>query len=216
VAHKGQPTVILAKTIKGYGMGEAGEAQNITHQQKKMGTTSIKAFRDRFKLPVKDEDLEKLPYLTFPEGSPELNYMRERRMALGGYLPSRRPKAEAAAGAAAVGLRRPAQGRRRGPRVLHHHVLRARPQRHAEGQGHRQARGADRGRRVAHLRHGRPVPPDRHLEPGRPELRAAGRRPADVLQGKQDRPDPAGRHQRGRRMADWIAAGTATACTACR
>jgi pyruvate dehydrogenase E1 component len=94
VAHKGQPTVILAKTIKGYGMGEAGEAQNITHQQKKMGTTSIKAFRDRFKLPVKDEELEALPYLTFPEGSKELNYMRERRMALGGYLPSRRRKAE--------------------------------------------------------------------------------------------------------------------------
>jgi pyruvate dehydrogenase E1 component len=94
-AHKGQPTVILAKTIKGYGMGEAGEAQNITHQQKKMGTTSVKAFRDRFKLPVADADLEKLPYLTFPEGSPELDYMRERRMALGGYLPSRRPKAEA-------------------------------------------------------------------------------------------------------------------------
>ena len=94
VAHKGQPTVILAKTIKGYGMGEAGEAQNITHQQKKMGTTSIKAFRDRFKLPVKDDELETLPYLTFPEGSTELNYMRERRMALGGYLPSRRVKAE--------------------------------------------------------------------------------------------------------------------------
>ena len=94
VAHRGQPTVILAKTIKGYGMGEAGEAQNITHQQKKMGTTSIKAFRDRFKLPVKDDELETLPYLTFPEGSTELNYMRERRMALGGYLPSRRVKAE--------------------------------------------------------------------------------------------------------------------------
>ena len=94
VAHTGQPTVILAKTIKGYGMGEAGEAQNITHQQKKMGTTSVKAFRDRFKLPVKDEDLAKLPYLTFPEGSKELNYMRERRMALGGYLPSRRRQAE--------------------------------------------------------------------------------------------------------------------------
>ncbi|MCM2307567.1 MAG: pyruvate dehydrogenase (acetyl-transferring), homodimeric type [Sulfuritalea sp.] len=94
VAHTGQPTVILAKTIKGYGMGEAGEAQNITHQQKKMGTTSVKAFRDRFKLPVKDADLEKLPYLTFPEGSKELNYMRERRMALGGYSPARRRKAE--------------------------------------------------------------------------------------------------------------------------
>ncbi|MCF8151865.1 MAG: pyruvate dehydrogenase (acetyl-transferring), homodimeric type [Burkholderiaceae bacterium] len=95
VAHKGQPTVILAKTIKGYGMGEAGEAQNITHQQKKMGTTSVKAFRDRFKLPIKDADLEKLPYLKFEEGSAELNYMRERRMALGGYLPARRRTAEA-------------------------------------------------------------------------------------------------------------------------
>jgi pyruvate dehydrogenase E1 component len=95
VAHTGQPTVILAKTIKGYGMGEAGEAQNITHQQKKMGTTSIKAFRDRFKLPIKDEDLESLPYLSFPEGSKELTYMRERRQSLGGYLPARRRTAEA-------------------------------------------------------------------------------------------------------------------------
>ena len=94
VAHKGQPTVILAKTIKGYGMGEAGEAQNITHQQKKMGTTSVKAFRDRFKLPIKDADLEQLPYIKLEEGSKELDYMRERRMALGGYLPSRRRKAE--------------------------------------------------------------------------------------------------------------------------
>jgi len=90
VNHKGQPTVILAKTIKGYGMGESGEAQNITHQQKKMGTTSIKAFRDRFKLPIADEDLEKLPYLKFPEGSAELEYMRLHRLALGGYLPARR------------------------------------------------------------------------------------------------------------------------------
>ncbi|WP_333841026.1 pyruvate dehydrogenase (acetyl-transferring), homodimeric type [Pelomicrobium sp.] len=94
VNHKGQPTVILAKTVKGYGMGEAGEGQNITHQQKKMGTTSLKAFRDRFKLPIPDEKLEEIPYLKFEEGSPELNYMRERRMALGGYLPSRRQKAD--------------------------------------------------------------------------------------------------------------------------
>ncbi len=90
VEHTGQPTVILAKTIKGYGMGESGEAQNITHQQKKMGTTSLKAFRDRFKVPVADEDLEKLPYIKFPEGSPQLEYMRGQRMALGGYLPQRR------------------------------------------------------------------------------------------------------------------------------
>ncbi|MBU0752928.1 MAG: pyruvate dehydrogenase (acetyl-transferring), homodimeric type [Gammaproteobacteria bacterium] len=92
--HTGQPTVILAKTIKGYGMGESGEAQNITHQQKKMGTTSLKAFRDRFKLPITDAELEKLPYLRFADGSPELNYMRDKRMALGGYLPKRRRAVE--------------------------------------------------------------------------------------------------------------------------
>ena len=91
--HNGQPTVILAKTIKGYGMGEAGESQNITHQQKKMGTSSIKSFRDRFALPVPDDKLEEVPYLTFDEGSPELNYMREKRQTLGGYQPARRRKA---------------------------------------------------------------------------------------------------------------------------
>jgi len=94
VKHTGQPTVILAKTIKGYGMGEAGEAQNITHQQKKMGTTSLKTFRDRFNLPVPDDKLDEIPYLNFEEGSPELEYMHKRREALGGYLPVRRPKAE--------------------------------------------------------------------------------------------------------------------------
>jgi len=92
--HTGQPTVILAKTIKGYGMGEAGESQNITHQQKKMGTSSIKSFRDRFAVPVPDDKLEEVPYVNFPEGSPELKYMHERRLALGGYQPARRQKAE--------------------------------------------------------------------------------------------------------------------------
>ncbi|MGH8710227.1 MAG: transketolase-like TK C-terminal-containing protein, partial [Burkholderiales bacterium] len=77
-----------------YGMGEAGESQNITHQQKKMGTISLKAFRDRFNLPIPDDKIEEVPYLKFAEGSPELTYMREHRMALGGYLPARRRKAE--------------------------------------------------------------------------------------------------------------------------
>jgi len=95
VNHKGQPTVILAKTIKGYGMGESGEAQNITHQQKKMSGVSIRSFRDRFHIPVPDDKLEEVPYVTFPEGSPELDYMRARRMELGGYLPARRQKAAA-------------------------------------------------------------------------------------------------------------------------
>ena len=93
--HKGQPTVILAKTVKGYGMGESGEAQNITHQQKKMGTTSLKAFRDRFKLPLTDEQLERLDYIKPDKDSPEYQYMVERRMALGGFVPSRRRKAAA-------------------------------------------------------------------------------------------------------------------------
>ncbi|MFI3188277.1 pyruvate dehydrogenase (acetyl-transferring), homodimeric type [Crenothrix sp. D3] len=95
VNHKGQPTVILAKTIKGYGMGTSGEAQNTSHQQKKMDQISLENFRDRYELPVDDEQMKKLPYLTFPEGSKELNYMQERRAELGGHLPSRRAKSYA-------------------------------------------------------------------------------------------------------------------------
>ncbi len=95
VNHKGQPTLILAKTIKGFGMGQAGEAMNTSHQQKKMDVESIKRFRDRFGLPVPDDQLEKLPYLKFPEDSAEYKYMRDRRVALGGFLPSRRRTADA-------------------------------------------------------------------------------------------------------------------------
>ncbi|WP_263770581.1 pyruvate dehydrogenase (acetyl-transferring), homodimeric type [Propionivibrio soli] len=94
VDHKGQPTVILAKTVKGYGMVGAGEAMNISHQQKKLDKEAIMRFRDRFKLPVADEQIEELPFLKFPEGSPELTYMKERRQALGGFLTRRRGKAE--------------------------------------------------------------------------------------------------------------------------
>ena len=95
--HQGQPTVILAKTVKGYGMGESGEAQNITHQQKKMGTTSLQAFRNRFHLPLSDEQIERLEYIMPDKDSAEYKYMYERRMALGGFLPARRQKATALA-----------------------------------------------------------------------------------------------------------------------
>ena len=88
--HQDQPTVILAKTIKGYGMGSSGEAQNITHQQKKMSPESLKRFRDRFGIPVPDEQIDEIPFVNFPDGSPELEYMHARRRALGGYLPARR------------------------------------------------------------------------------------------------------------------------------
>jgi pyruvate dehydrogenase E1 component len=79
--HTGQPTVILAKTVKGYGMGEAGEGQNITHQQKKMGLEALRKFRDRFSIPVSDEKLEETPLLTLTEDGPEMKYLREQRGA---------------------------------------------------------------------------------------------------------------------------------------
>ncbi len=95
VNHKGQPTVILAKTIKGYGMGSSGEAQYTSHQQKKMSEDSLRHFRDRYELPVSDAEIQKLPYLTFAEDSKELNYMRQKRSALGGNLPARRTQSYA-------------------------------------------------------------------------------------------------------------------------
>ncbi len=89
VKQKGRPTVILAKTVKGYGMGEAGEGQNITHQQKKMDIESIRAFRDRFNLPIPDDQLEALPFYRPSEDSAEIKYLKARRKALGGWLPQR-------------------------------------------------------------------------------------------------------------------------------
>ncbi|WP_336335232.1 pyruvate dehydrogenase (acetyl-transferring), homodimeric type [Pseudomonas putida] len=95
VNHKGQPTVILAKTVKGFGMGEAGEAQNINHQLKKMGDSAVKAFRDRFGLALTDEQLGELPYLRPDPGSTEANYLQARREALGGQVPARHHKVDA-------------------------------------------------------------------------------------------------------------------------
>ncbi|KAF0844750.1 pyruvate dehydrogenase E1 component [Methylovorus glucosotrophus] len=92
VNHKGQPTVILAKTVKGYGMGEAGEGHNTTHQQKSMDIASLKAFRDRFDLPLTDEQVENLSFYKPADDSPEMQYMKQRREAMGGFVPSRRRK----------------------------------------------------------------------------------------------------------------------------
>ena len=95
VKHPGQPTVILAKTVKGYGMGESGEGQMIAHQAKKMTHDALRQFRDRFQIPIQDEQIAEIPFIRFSEDSPELTYLRERRQALGGYLPSRRAKSAA-------------------------------------------------------------------------------------------------------------------------
>jgi pyruvate dehydrogenase E1 component len=94
VKHRGSPTVILAKTIKGYGMGEAGEGQNVTHQQKKMGEEALKAFRNRFQIPISDDQIAQTPFYRPPEDAPEMQYLRERRKALGGPLPARVVKEE--------------------------------------------------------------------------------------------------------------------------
>ncbi|UCF35862.1 MAG: pyruvate dehydrogenase (acetyl-transferring), homodimeric type [Acidobacteriota bacterium] len=92
--HKGSPTVILAKTIKGYGLGEAGEGKNITHSQKKLNEAELRYFRDRFGVPISDEDVAQAPFYKPPETSAEIQYLQERRQKLGGYLPSRRVTAE--------------------------------------------------------------------------------------------------------------------------
>jgi pyruvate dehydrogenase E1 component len=92
VRHKGQPTIILAKTVKGFGMGAAGEGQNIAHQAKKVGIEALKVFRDRFNIPVSDKELEGVPFCKPAPDSAEIEYLHERRKALGGYLPQRRTK----------------------------------------------------------------------------------------------------------------------------
>ena len=94
VNHKGQPTVILAKTIKGYGLGKQGQAKNPTHQLKKLDTETIRDFRDRFNIPVADDQLEDLPFYKPADSDPVMQYLHARRQALGGYLPQRRMRAD--------------------------------------------------------------------------------------------------------------------------
>src|SRR4051812_31892364 len=94
VEHKGSPTIILARTIKGYGLGEAGEGKNITHQQKKMNEDELRAFRTRFGIPISDAEISKTPFYRPTEDSIEVRYMRERRSALGGFVPSRKTRSE--------------------------------------------------------------------------------------------------------------------------
>src|SRR5437764_326567 len=89
VEHRGAPTVILAATVKGYGLGEAGEGMNVTHQQKKLKTKHLLEFRNRFGLPLSDEDVEHAHFYRPADNSHEIEYLRERRQALGGYLPAR-------------------------------------------------------------------------------------------------------------------------------
>ena len=195
-----RPTVILAKTIKGYGMGEAGEGQNITHQQKKMNEEALRAFRDRFELDISDEEVREVAFHKPPDDSPEITYLQERRKALGGYLPQRRQRVD--------------------------EPLEVPPletfQSQLDGTGEREISSTmafvrilaallrDKtigprvvpivARRVAHLRDGGDVPPARHLLARRPAVRARGRRAADVLPRGPEGPGAAGGHHRGGRV----------------
>ena len=94
INHKGRPTIILAKTVKGFGMGAAGEGQNIAHQQKKLDIDALKEFRDRFNIPISDKDIKDVPYYKPSAKSPELEYLQEQRKNLGGFLPQRRIKSK--------------------------------------------------------------------------------------------------------------------------
>jgi pyruvate dehydrogenase E1 component len=93
-AHKDQPTVLLVKTVKGWGMGKAGEGKNTAHQTKKLSDDDLRYMRDRFNIPIPDSELEKIPFYKPAEDTPEMRYLHERRKALGGYLPKRRMKAD--------------------------------------------------------------------------------------------------------------------------
>ncbi|MCR5865165.1 pyruvate dehydrogenase (acetyl-transferring), homodimeric type [Aquincola sp. J276] len=96
VNHKGQPTLLLIKTVKGFGMGKIGEGKNTAHQTKKLVDEDVKAFRDRFNIPIPDDKLADIPFYKPADDTPEMQYLHERRKSLGGYLPQRRTKAEEA------------------------------------------------------------------------------------------------------------------------
>ena len=173
VKHKGQPTVILAKTIKGYGMGEAGEAQNITHQQKKMahrGDPQASATASTSRSPTTSSRTCRTS--RSPKARPRWSTCASGAMELGGYLPPRRRKAEPLEVPRAR-RRSSASEEHRRARDLDHDGVRADPADADPRQEHRQARRADRARRVAHVRHGRHVPPARHLLAAGPALQAA-------------------------------------------
>ena len=162
--HPGQPTVILARTIKGYGLGEAGEGRNITHQQKKLNDDELRAFRDRFEIPISDEEINEAPFCRFAEGSAGEPVLDRATPGAGRLCAAAEGARPADGSTAAEPVRRVPDGQRRaqgrddnGPRA-HARAADGRP-------AHRQAHRADRPRRGPHVRDGSPVPLLRHLRP---------------------------------------------------
>ena len=197
VEHKGRPTVILAKTVKGYGLGEAGEGRNATHQQKKLNDTQVSYFARRFEMAIPEEKVKKLEFYRPPEDSPEMKYLQTAARGAGRLGAGSQADAHRAEGSAARYVPRHAR-RLGGARGFDHLRLRG----CAEGPAAirpQEVHRADHSGRSPHLRHGFPVHADRHLrEPG-PEVHTGRSRHGDVLQGSQGRPDPRRRHHRGRR-----------------
>jgi len=198
--HLGQPTVI-AGTSRAYGMGVSPGARRRTSliSRRRWARRRWQAFRDRFHLPLSDRTDREARIHQAAKDSAEYKYMVERRMALGGFLPARRQQAaplEVPDLSAFEACSRLGRGSRVSTTMAFVRLLRHPPQ----GQEHRQARGADRGRmsRAPSVWKGC----SRQIgiwSVGRPAVHAAGPGPAHVLQGRQERPDPAGGHQRGRR-----------------
>ena len=210
--HKGQPTVILAKTIKGYTLGAHFQGRNATHQMKKLALQDLKDFRDAIRIPISDAQLEENPYLPpyyhpGPE-SPEIRYLLDRRTALGGFVPARRNKSRALT-LPPREVYEPLKGgsgtRRWPPRWRPCGCSRNCCATSDIGSSDR----ADHSRRGPHLRHGLVVPDAEDLQPQRPAVYRR-RRPIDVgVQGKRERADPARGHQRGRfDGASFTAVGT--------
>ena len=200
--HKGQPTVILAKTIKGYGLGPNFAGRNATHQMKKLTLDNLKQFRDELRIPITDAQLEENPYLPpyYHPGKDDeaIQYLQERRRALGGYVPQRRieHKPLTLPDAKAYQVIKKGSGTQQVATTMAFvRLLKDLVRSKDFGAAGR----ADHPRRGPHVRHRRLLPDGEDLQPARPALHLRGPRAAARLQGEPAGPDRARRHQRGGR-----------------
>ena len=194
---KGMPTVVLARTIKGYGIGESGEGKNVTHQQKKLNDDEVKTFSTRFGIPISDEEVAKAPFYRPPQDSAEISYLLERRQALNGFVPKRQVRARTDARQSRRSVCRVPEGHR-GTQGQHDDGVRAHALEAVARRTDRQAGRADRAGRGAHVRDGGALQAGGHLRAQRSAVRAGRPRHAALLQGSAGRADSGRRDQRSR------------------